>query len=79
MFGNELNENQQIAANHVNGSMMVLAGPGSGKTAVITARAHLLVANGNVKAENILVISYSKAAAQEMERRFAPVFRSLAP
>ncbi|MCL1885105.1 MAG: ATP-dependent helicase [Defluviitaleaceae bacterium] len=61
-----LNENQLIAARHVDGPMMVLAGPGSGKTAVIVARAAILC-----KERDILVITYSKAAAREMERRFS--------
>ena len=64
-----LNQNQHIAATHTTGPMMVLAGPGSGKTAVITARAAHLVATG-VPPSNILVITYSKAAALEMEQRF---------
>jgi len=75
MFRNELNENQKMAAKHTAGSMMVLAGPGSGKTAVITARAAFLATDDNgINANNILVITYSKAAAQEMERRFALLF-----
>jgi len=65
----DLNPSQKKAVNHTAGPMMVLAGPGSGKTAVITARAAHLVASG-VAAYNILVITYSKAAAQEMESRF---------
>lgn len=64
-----LNDNQKIAVEHITGPMMVLAGPGSGKTAVITARAEHLVSSG-ISPENILVITYSKAAAQEMENRF---------
>jgi DNA helicase-2/ATP-dependent DNA helicase PcrA len=58
-----LNKNQEMASQHLNGPMMVLAGPGSGKTAVIASRAALL-------RESTLVITYSKAAAKEMERRF---------
>ncbi|MCL2372410.1 MAG: ATP-dependent helicase [Defluviitaleaceae bacterium] len=68
-----LNANQEKAAAHINGPMMVLAGPGSGKTAVITARAANLV-NAGINPANILVITYSKAAAQEMERRFAQLY-----
>jgi len=69
-----LNQNQQQAVEHLNGPMMVLAGPGSGKTAVITARAaHLIRAHG-VKPGRILVITYSKAAATEMQRRFAQLW-----
>ena len=65
-----LNPNQQQAAEHLNGPMMVLAGPGSGKTAVITARAAHLIHAHNIETRRILVITYSKAAANEMQRRF---------
>ncbi|MCL2528244.1 MAG: ATP-dependent helicase [Defluviitaleaceae bacterium] len=65
-----LNKNQLQAVNHQNGPMMVLAGPGSGKTAVITARARELSQAHNVEPKRILVITYSKAAATEMQRRF---------
>ena len=63
----ELNNNQREAAEHLAGPMMVLAGPGSGKTAVITARAARLVTQD---VGGVLVITYSKAAAGEMERRY---------
>jgi len=65
-----LNHNQEIAVNHTDGPMMVLAGPGSGKTAVITARASELIHTHGVEPRRILVITYSKAAATEMQRRF---------
>jgi len=64
-----LNPNQQQAANHLHGPMMVLAGPGSGKTAVITARAAGLIHTHNIDPRRFLVITYSKAAATEMQRR----------
>jgi len=73
-----LNKKQQIAEQHITGPMMVLAGPGSGKTAVITARAAFLVASG-VPAHNILVITYSKAAASEMENRFRNMYDDTVP
>jgi len=68
-FLDKLNENQLKAAKHLTGPMMVLAGPGSGKTAVITSRTAFLV-NDNINPQSILVITYSKAAAGEMEKRF---------
>jgi len=68
-----LNDNQLAAARHVAGPMMVLAGPGSGKTAVITARAAFLA---SLQPRGVLVITYSKAAATEMEKRYKRVAQS---
>ena len=58
--------------------MMVLAGPGSGKTAVITARAAHLIRAHNIEPRRILVITYSKAAASEMQRRFVQLYGAYA-
>jgi len=74
----DLNKNQRMAAEHLNGPMMVLAGPGSGKTAVISARA-VLLADDTARNEGVLVITYSKAAATEMERRFKALSPSRDP
>ncbi|MCL2363854.1 MAG: ATP-dependent helicase [Defluviitaleaceae bacterium] len=68
-----LNAAQQTAALHINGPMMVLAGPGSGKTATLVARAVHLVQAG-IPPSDILVIAYSRAAATEMKGRFASRF-----
>jgi len=64
-----LNQNQQAAVLHKDGPLMVLAGPGSGKTTVISHRTLQLVKSG-VPPWQILVITFSKAAAVEMESRF---------
>lgn len=66
----EFNQEQKEAINHGNGPCMVLAGPGSGKTAVITGRIHRLVRELNVPAEQVLVITFTKAAAEEMRQRY---------
>lgn len=63
------NEAQRQAVEHLNGPMMVLAGPGSGKTAVITGRTCRLVEQG-IPADSILVVTFTRAAAREMKERF---------
>ena len=65
-----LNEMQQKAVEHKDGPMMVLAGPGSGKTAVITQRVKYLIDTHYVNPASILVITFTKAAAGEMKERF---------
>jgi len=61
---------QKQAVCHVTGPMLVLAGPGSGKTFTITERVKHLVNNLNVKPENIMVVTFAKAAALEMRERY---------
>lgn len=63
-------ESQLQAIHHRQGPMMVLAGPGSGKTTVITHRVKYLVEECRVEPGSILVITFTKAAAQEMRQRF---------
>ncbi len=70
MRGNmQSNDAQNNAINHIEGPMLVLAGPGSGKTTVITRRVKRLIEQG-VNPLNILVITFTKAAAEEMRERF---------
>lgn len=64
------NEAQKEAIRHWEGPMLVLAGPGSGKTTVITNRTKTLIEEYGVKPERILVITFTRAAAQEMKERF---------
>lgn len=64
------NESQEKAILHKDGPMLVLAGPGSGKTAVITRRVYELIHTYRVNAANILVITFTKAAAAQMKQRF---------
>ena len=49
---------------------MVLAGPGSGKTSVIVERTAYMISKGGVSPSNILVVTFSRAAAKEMKERF---------
>jgi len=66
----EYNRAQIGAITHKDGPMMVLAGPGSGKTMVITGRTRTLIEEYGVPPEQILVITFTKAAATEMKERF---------
>lgn len=63
------NEDQIKAVSHKKGPAMVLAGPGSGKTTVITHRIKNLIESG-VPPEKILVVTFTKVAAINMQKRF---------
>lgn len=65
-----LNNEQLRAVRHVDGPMLVLAGPGSGKTAVLTQRVNYLISTANIKADSVLVLTFSNKAASEMQHRF---------
>ncbi len=64
------NTSQHEAILHKDGPMLVLAGPGSGKTLVITERTKCLIQKYGVSPAHILVITFTKAAAAEMKERF---------
>ena len=64
------NEAQKQAILHKEGPMLVLAGPGSGKTTVITNRIRYLTRYEHVNSSSILVITFTRAAAREMEERY---------
>ena len=66
----ELNKSQLQSVCHDKGPMMVLAGPGSGKTMVITHRVKWLIEHAGVHPAGILVVTFTKAAADEMRQRF---------
>jgi DNA helicase-2/ATP-dependent DNA helicase PcrA len=71
-----LNEDQKKAAEILYGPAVILAGPGSGKTAVITERTLNLIRKHHVPGGNILVVTFTKAAADEMKRRVLAAGRS---
>lgn len=64
------NHQQRMAVEHVDHPCLVLAGPGSGKTTVITHRTKKLIEEDGISPSNILVITFTKAAAMEMQQRF---------
>ena len=66
----QLDSAQKKAIEHYQGPMLVLAGPGSGKTLVITRRTQWLIEKAGVAPGNILVVTFTRAAAGEMRSRF---------
>ncbi|MDE7246297.1 MAG: ATP-dependent helicase, partial [Lachnospiraceae bacterium] len=67
---NSCTKRQEEAINHTVGPAMVLAGPGSGKTFVIVQRIYHLITSQGADPAHILVITFTKAAAMEMQERF---------
>lgn len=64
------NEAQMRAVQHFLGPMLLIAGPGSGKTFTIIERIRYLIEEHNIEPSQILIITFTKAAAFEMEQRF---------
>lgn len=69
-----LNKQQERALQVVEGSNLLLAVPGSGKTTVLVARLGYMVLNKNIAPESILAITYNNSAANEMRERFSSSF-----
>ena len=67
------NDAQKTAIRHREGPMLVLAGPGSGKTTVITNRVRYLTEKAGVDPSHILVITFTRAAAREMKERYEQI------
>ncbi|NLL76983.1 MAG: ATP-dependent helicase [Clostridiales bacterium] len=65
-----INKAQALAIEHASGPMQVLAGPGSGKTYLTIRRVRHLIRHHGVSPDKILVITFTKVAAEEMKERF---------
>lgn len=72
-----MNEMQKEAISHPLGPLLLLATPGAGKTTVLNARIIYLILCQGVNPDNILALTFSKAAAKEMDVRFQQLYGQL--
>ncbi|MBN2453083.1 MAG: ATP-dependent helicase [Candidatus Omnitrophica bacterium] len=72
-FYEELNPNQRRAVDTISGPVLVLAGPGTGKTQLLSVRAASILRRTDTSPENILILTYTNSAAKAMKERLAGV------
>jgi len=76
-IGVSLNEIQQMAVEHTDGPLLLLASPGSGKTTTIIMRIGYLIEEKGIDPSRIKAITFSRASANDMQERFKRFFPAL--
>lgn len=76
-FYEQLNDLQREAVDTVDGPLLITAGPGTGKTQLLSVRAGSIVDKGKASPENILVLTYTNSAAKAMKERLAKIIGRL--
>ncbi|MBR3323416.1 ATP-dependent helicase [Candidatus Saccharibacteria bacterium] len=73
-----LNKQQQAAVEYLNGPLLVLAGPGTGKTQLLSSKVAYILENTDASPENILCITFTEAATANMRSRLAGIIGTAA-
>jgi DNA helicase II / ATP-dependent DNA helicase PcrA len=71
----KLNKSQQEAVDHIYGPLLVLAGPGTGKTQLLSARIANILTKTDVSPQNILCLTFTENASQNMRERLASIIK----
>lgn len=74
---NELTEDQKKAAKHIGSHARLLAGPGTGKTRVITKRVLALILLHKVAPEDILILTFTRLAARQLHEEVSKILKPL--
>ena len=69
----KLNPEQQQAVEYLSGPLLVLAGPGTGKTQLLSAKVAYILEHTDTNPENILCITFTEAAAANMRSRLVSI------
>jgi len=73
----QLNSEQKKAVDSIEGSVMVIAGPGTGKTQILTLRIANILEKTQINPQNILVLTFTESAAFEMRKRLVEIIGSI--